>query len=423
MHKHKRFIFLLMLIFASAPVIDCTSQAGEVIFPVPSYDSAELKKVEAWEKTFAGQRITSTNVDTVKEFLHEAVYKIMKNPDLMGSRELWFEIVPYRPYEISPGRIAQTLRYAVQSRLDQKENLVAYGEVAGVPFPKPASGIEMAWNFDSNTRGDSSRLKHTGSIVDCRSGHERESVTNRWELSWIGRCDVPPIPKIADADNKRGIARTFFQRHLAPPDFVDTSLLEVRYRDHREEDLWVYTAAFRRIRRYPTSQRTDTIDGTDMIYDDQDGWYTHPTRNAYTAQGRADLLVSRHQAPGNLQRTESQGFWSGLQRERANHWVVEVVNKEPEYIYSRQIWYLDPETWQMNFKVMYNRRGELWKLYEFCHHEFPSHGGGKTAMPNAEHIVDIIRRHGSPAVREIMQVGGDIPLKQFTVNSLREKTY
>ncbi len=107
----------------------------------------------------------------------------------------------------------------------------------------------------------------------------------------MGRYDVQPMPKIPDEENTRGIARSFFQRHTAPADFVDTTMLELRYKDDREEDLWVYTAMFRRVRRYATSQRTDTIDGTDMIYDDQEGWYTHPTRNTYTAKGRADLLV------------------------------------------------------------------------------------------------------------------------------------
>ncbi len=204
---------------------------------------------------------------------------------------------------------------------------------------------------------------------------------------------------------------------------MDTTMLELRYKDDREEDLWVYTAMFRRIRRYSTSQRTDTIDGTDMIYDDQEGWYTHPTRNTYKAIGRADLLVARHQKPRIVQRSPGQGFWNGLQRERVNHWVVEVVNKDPNYIYSKQIWYLDPEVWQMNFKVAYNRQGELWKLFEMCKDEYPSAGGGKTVMPTTEHTIDFIRRHGSPGDRDIKEIGKPISLKQFTTRALQEKTY
>ena len=97
---------------------------------------------------------------------------------------------------------------------------------------------------------------------------------------------------------------------------------------------------FRRIRRYATSQRTDTIDGTDMIYDDQDGWNTSPAWNNYKYIGRADLLVGRHVDNTKVQRITGQGFWNGVQRERVNNFAVEVVSKDKDYIYSKQIWYL-----------------------------------------------------------------------------------
>lgn len=399
------------------------ARANELRFPTESYSDTELAAVRNWEKKQVGTRITTENVDQVKEFLHEAVYKALKEPQTFGTDLIWFEIVPYRTYTLSDGRIAATETYAPNSRLDAEGNLVGYGSVAGVPFPQPKTGLEMVWNFDSNTRGDCNHLFHTGTVVDCRTQHERDAGQLRWEMSWVGRYDVPPLPRIPDSDNPRGIARSYFQRHTAPVDFVDTTMLEIRYQSDREEDLWVYTAMFRRIRRYATSQRTDTIDGTDMIYDDQEGWYTYPTRNTYTALGRADLLVARHQDPANVTKQTGQGFWSGLQRERVNLWVVEAVNKDPNYVYSRQLWYLDPESWQMNFKVMYNRQGQLWKMYEMCYNEYPSHGGGTTQMPNAEHTVDFIRHHGSPGNRDIRSIGADIPLKRFTTRALQEKSY
>jgi hypothetical protein len=240
----------------------------------------------------------------------------------------------------------------------------------------------------------------------------------------MGRTDVPPVPKIPDEKNQRGIFHSFFQRHTAPADFADTTMLEVRYKDlNREEDLWVYTAMFRRIRRYATSQRTDTIDGTDMIYDDHDGWYTSPTRNTYKALGRADLLVVRHQDGEKVQRVTGQGFWNGATRERVNNWVVEVINKDPNYIYSKQIWYLDPENWQMNFKVMYNRQGELWKAYEMFYNEYPMANGQKAAYMSVEQTMDFIRHHGSPSKYSKHKLGVDIPLTQYQTSALKEKSY
>jgi hypothetical protein len=302
--------------------------------------------------------------------------------------------------------------------------LAGYGEVAGTPFPQPKTGLEIAWNFDGNTRGDSVHEILAGEVIDCRSRKERKTEQHRWDMYWIGRCDVPPVPKIPDEKNRKGLARSFFQRHAQPADFVDTTMLEVKYIDFkRPEDLWVYTAMFRRIRRYATSQRTDTIDGTDMVYDDHDGWYTHIIHNTYSYKGRADLLYPRHHDNSKQQRITGQGFWSGVQRERINHWVVEVKNKDKDYIYSKQIWYLDPETWQMNFKVMYNRQGQLWKLFEQLYNEYPSYGGEKTAFFSGDHIVYFIRRHGSADRRIVKEIGIDVPLTLYRTKSLKERSY
>ncbi len=398
--------------------------AEEFTYPTFSYEGESLQKVRQWEKEWAGKKITIENVDQVKDFLHEGVYLAMTKPETFGAKSLSFSIVPYRPYTVSTGLVAATKKHASSSKLDDERMLVGYGDVAGVPFPQPKTGIEMAWNFDSNTRGDSHQEIGTGTVVNCRTGNERKAGMLRWEQFWIGRYDTEPIPKIPKKDNPRGIARSWFQRHTAPVDFVDTTVLELKYLDHKRlEDVWVYTVMFRRIRRYSASQRTDSIDGTDMIYDDQDGWYTHVVHNTYDFKGRADLLVARHQDAGVLVRPKGQGFWDGVQRERTNHWVLEVKNKDKGYIYSKQIWYLDPETWQMNFKVMYNRKGELWKMYELFYDEYQTAKGEKTAVFSAEHVVDFIRRNGSPTIREMKEIGTYIRPDYFQTKSLKDKSY
>jgi hypothetical protein len=398
--------------------------ADTVSFPTFSYEGEELQKVRQWEKTWNNKKITAENVDQVKDFVQEGVYTAIKDPGIFNAKEIWFEIVPYKPYTLSKGVIEATQKYSSASKLDDKEMLIGYGKVAGIPFPQPKTGIEMAWNFDSNTRGDSHQEKQFGTIVDCKTGFERTSEQERYELFWIGRYDAPPVPIIEKEKNPRGIARSFFQRMLQPADFIDTTILEIKYIDpHRGEDLWVYTSMFRRIRRYANNQRTDSIDGTDMIYDDQDGWYTHLIHNTYEYKGRADLLVPRHQDSAKLEKAKGQGYWNGFQRERANHWVVEVKNKDKNYVYSKQIWYLDPETWQMNSKVMYNRQGQLWKMYEFGYNEYPSYGGQTTTVFNSEHIVDFLRYHGSTSLRNVLSVGTDIPLTQFRTKALKEKSY
>jgi hypothetical protein len=419
-------VFLCALLLSGSDVL---SQG--VKFPTPSFEGDELAKVREWEKTWAGKKVTSSNVDQVKDLLPDPVYNIMKNPKDFGADDIWFEVVPYREYKVSKGLIESTRKYAPQNKLDETLSLVNYGQVAGIIFPQPdlsdpvVAGTQMAWNFDGYTHGDSSYIINSpANIVDCRTGLERSAGQHRWELYWAGRHDVPPKPELPK--NKRGVHRTYYQRHSAPPDFADTGVLEVKYKDtSRDCDLWIYTAMFRRIRRYTTKQRTDMIDGTDLIYDDNHGWYTSINLNNYKYVGQKDLLLWRHQDdPFNkLTRKKGQGFWSGVQRERVKTWVVEAINKDKNYVYSKRVWYLDPENWQMNAQKIYDRQGKLWKYFEFGYDEFPGYGGEMVTITSAEHWVDLIRRHGSVGQYEIKKVGIDLPKKMFSIAQLQQQTY
>jgi len=425
---HRRSLYTLA---AACFVTVSFVPAAGIEFPTPSYRGQELSKVKDWEKVWVGKKVTAENVDPVKDLLPEAICTIMKNPGDFGADEIWFEVVPYRPYQLSKGLISSTLKYAPDAMLDENLTLVNYGNVAGIPFPQPdlsdpvKAGTEAAWNFDGYTHGDSSYMIYVpANIVDCRTGLERSAGMHRWELYWAGRHDAPPTPELPN--NKRGVHRTFFQRHKDPPDFADTGVLEVKYKDTKREcDLWTYTAMFRRIRRYSTSQRSDMIDGSDLIYDDNHGWYTHINLNTYKLIGQKELLSVRHQEDpyNSLTRKKGQGLWNGLQRERSKCWVVEVINKDPNYIYSKRIWHLDPENWQINYQEMYDRQGRLWKIYEFGYNEFKGYGGEMVTQTNVEQSLDLIRRHASVGQFQIKEVGINIPVETFTVANLQQRTY
>ena len=423
------FCWIILFLFLMEP----SALVAEVKFPTPSYEGEELAEVREWEKTWVGKKVSTANLDQVKDLLTDAVYQIMKNPRDYGAKgDFWFEVVPYREYGVSPGLTAATHRYASQAQLEGGVNLKNYGKVAGIPFPQPdmsdtvIAGSQAAWNFDAYTHGDGNYINNKpANIVDCRTGLERSSGQFRWMMFWSGRTDVPPKPELPK--NKRKIHRTFFQRMTDPPDFADTTILEVKYQDtSRDCDLWIYTAMFRRIRRYTTKQRSDMIDGTDLIYDDHDGWYTHINLNTYKLIGKRDLLIARHQEDPHksLSRISGQGFWNGVQRERVKCWVVEAVNKDPNYIYSKRVWYLDPENWQMNTQEMYDRQGRLWKLMEMFYNEYKmEEAEGVTTNINSEHTVDLIRRHGSVGQWEINVIGANFNKRIFAISNLQQLAY
>jgi len=423
--RRNSLITMLRLVMAVAVIVAFagSSIAAEIKFPTPCYEGEELAKVREWEKTWVGKKVSLDNVDQVKDLLIEPVYMIMKNPKDFGAPEIWFEVVPYRPYNVSKGVIENTHKYAPGAKLDKERWLTNYGKMSGYPFPNTENGDEMAWNFDAFTKGDSHKeTAYPAAVVDCKSKLERVAGHIRWELYWTGRCDLPPTPAVEK--NPKDIRRTFFMRMTDPADFRDTTMFEVIYNPKdRDEDLWIYTAMFRRIRRVAVKQRTDMIDGTDMVYDDQDGWYTHMTHNTYKYIGRKEILTPRHQDVKKPNRITGQVFSSGLQRERINTYILEVKNEDPYYIYSKQFWYLDPENWQMESKVMYDKEGRLWKVFEMYYGEVPGYGDTKSSTILCDVIVDLFRKHGGVSNRTNEFTGKPIPEEIFRVQNMQKFGY
>jgi hypothetical protein len=426
--KMRSFAVVLRLIMAVIlmAILAQASIAAEIKFPTPCYEGEELAKVREWEKTWVGKKVGVNNIDQVKDFLVEPVYIIMKNwKDFGGSGEgFWFEVVPYRPYNIAKSLIDNTLKYAPEAKLNEKRYLVNYGKMAGFPFPNVKdNGDEMAWNFDSNTKGDSHKeTAYPAANMDMKTKLERVAGHIRWELYWTGRSYIPPMPAVEK--NPKDIRRSFYMKMTDPVDFRDTAMLEIIYNpQNKDEDLWIYMSMFRRIRRVAVKQRTDMIDGTDQIYDDQDGWYTHVTHNTYKYVGRKELLTCRHQDIKRLKHIKSEGWFNNLQRERINTYVLEVKNEEPDYVYSKQVWYLDPENWQMDVKTMYDKEGRLWKVMDMFYDEVPGYGGAKVATIIADTTTDIIRKHSGTSIRTNEFTGKPIPEGIFTVGNMQKFSY
>jgi hypothetical protein len=116
-----------------------------------------------------------------------------------------------------------------------------------------------------------------------------------------------------------------------------------------------------------TAQRQDSAGGTDHTWDDYRGWFGHIPRNKYKFLGVTEILGSRNNemVPKEKWHTEvNQGYPYGTVRERCKVYVLQAVNKEANYMYSKRIWYLDPESFTLLDTDMYDRHGRLWKKFD-----------------------------------------------------------
>jgi hypothetical protein len=396
--------------------------ASDMRFFVPAYEGDALNKVREWEKVWAGKKIDKTNVDQVKDFMLESQVKVIKDPEYMNAKEYWFEIVPYQGATYSKGQIEMTKKFAPVARLDG-DMLVDYKNMAGFIFPEPKSGIEVMYNFDMQTKGDSRFETPDGYVVEPRTGIARGQARNRFEMFWSGRTYSEPYPAIPK--NPKDFRRTLMSKMLSPPDFVDNGILEIKYNDtKREDDEWFWMSRFRRIRRISQAQRGDNIDGTELIRDDSDGWYDHVNRNNYKLLGRKELLLVRNQDISKIKWIEGSGIFTGLQRERIDTFEVEAVYKEPNYTYSKQVFYIDPEQWNILIKKCWDEDGRLWRINENLYMQRKTIDGENACVPAGTMNWDVYGRHASfNLIKQVKDIGKNFPESIFTVHYLQKLAY
>jgi len=281
-------LFIIALVL-TAPVM---TGAREVVFPVSAYTPDELASVREWEKTWAGQKIDKNNIDRVAEFMPASYVEIYKNPQEWGGppEGNYFHIVPYRQIVETKGMIAATRKYAPLVKTDTGGKIVNYAEIAGFPFPAPKTGLEIAYNMECQTRGDTYDMRWRGGVVDPRKKSERISDQVFKEMFFIHRVDVDPRPAVLK--NPKGYHKGQFLHFNKPAEMHNSRLIVMKFIDETKEySSYLYYSEFRRIRRLSQAERTNAIDGQDQIYDDGNMWDGYLSRNTYTYTGKRMWMI------------------------------------------------------------------------------------------------------------------------------------
>ena len=76
--------------------------------------------------------------------------------------------------------------------------------------------------------------------------------------------------------------------------------------------------------------------------------------------------------------------------------MLEAVHKNPNYLYSKQIYYIDPECWYIIYADKYDKKGRLWKIFEFYGSvEKNVYNGESCYYGTHMHIIDVQRMHAT----------------------------
>jgi hypothetical protein len=240
----------------------------------------------------------------------------------------------------------------------------------GPPFPIPRSGVEVVWNHNLRWRG-----------IRVRKWQGRAAVTK------TGRARV--ILQIQDHAYPYGIAREskFKRQHpnvmfaiksktVSPQLLAGDGTLVIETIDQTRDPrkTWNYTQAIRRVVRVPlfaydfpapNSDSLQTIDGIFLFNGPPDrfDWRIVGKReiyvpyNAYRLQAdevRADRLLGPGHVDADAPRYELHRVW-----------VVEGVRRpDAQHIYSKRVFYVDEDSWNILLSESYDDDGELWRVGE-----------------------------------------------------------
>jgi hypothetical protein len=280
----------------------------------------------------------------------------------------------------------------------------------------------MAWNLESNTRGDTKDCARASAVVNPRTKAERKAVQPWMYDYYTGRCDVPPVPK--KPKNPKNIRRAYYLSIEEPLDVQGTRYMELRYLDiMKSDDVWVWFPLFRRIRRMGFSYKADTVDGTDLGPDDSGGWNGHVNLKTWNLVGRKEMLVARHQDPDKLTRVKGQSVWSGYMMERVNTYVLESKWKDPNAPYSKELLYMEPETYRTMQKVAWDRQGRVWRQFFYNCMMVKSLQGVEQLHNFEMYSSDLQRRHGGPGLDLVKTIGKEVPNRFWTIQNLQKMGY
>jgi hypothetical protein len=362
--KYKIIIIAIVLSLLWIIPSGARCSAKDIQFPVPAYSAEELNKVREWERQWAGKKIDATNIDKVAEFLPDSFLSVFKNPDVWGapSKGFYFYISPYQQVMPTQGVIEATKKYSPKVKRNPDGSIANTAELAGVPFPEPKTGLEIAYNVDFNTFGDNAHYRMYAANINPKSKTERIADLEFLQFSYIHRTEVEPTP--AMTRNPRGFHRGLFMAMRAPLPNTVLAVIESADPDRKKKGFYYY-GPFRRLRDIDLQAPID-LGYHDLTYDDVFPLGVNTKRFSYEYKGTRELLSTRHQDMGKVDRQEGQALANYLNFERCKVLVIEVVNNDLQYPDGKRLWFIDPETYMILWSEIYDKSKNAMKL--FIHH-------------------------------------------------------
>jgi hypothetical protein len=242
------------------------------------------------------------------------------------------------------------------------------GAIIGVPFPIPASGVEVIWNHILRFRVEiAERL--IGQAAVNRTGDY--NLVKLRDETMVG-YSLPGATEAA-LDN---VVLYFIQETVSPARLAGEILLVHETLDQTKEHrrAWLYNPGQRRVRRAPNVAFDNPGTGSDGLRtsDQFDIFNGSPERYDWKLVGKQEMIVpyNAYQLHSNKLKNTDIIRPLHINQEHARYelhrvWVVDATLKAGQrHLYKRRTFYVDEDSWQILAVDCYDGRDQLWRVQE-----------------------------------------------------------
>ncbi len=293
---------------------------------------------------------------------------------LMTKYALKLYTTDYKRVHPSKGYVKATNKYAGKPAIiDTGNNPRKIGikdYTAGLPFPNPKTGLEVAWNYQYSYNGDDGTFHYGVYWISAKEGVERwEEWVWEYIIRTLNRTDIKPRPAFKKF-KKKGIQYTSMTYAIQPYDKRGFGALYSRYVEPKDQEGWIYVPTMRRVLRNTFGSRGDAWNSTDLLYEDVRGYMGYPEWMNWKLKEKTTILAPVHagiplgkEARDKVFDFETWPHWNPKMKwEPRPVYVLEVTPKLKDYPYSKMIMYVDAETNFICMKDSYDKKGRLWKV-------------------------------------------------------------
>lgn len=349
-------------------------RAGNKEGTIPAWTGGDMKAPAGWKTgsprpdPYANEKrqftIDASNVDRYKDKLAPGQIEMLKT--IPGYR---MDVYPtQRSCGYPDFYYERTKKNATTAKLGENGHDLAEALGAAVPFPMPRNGAEAVWNHKLHWKGEGFYMSHAGYIPPKGSESLGEPIAQEeWETSPMWS---PSNKGIADA---RGVEYKLLNVFTGPPSIAGDATL-AQYNFSKPNDVWLYFASQRRVRRAPTYQYdSPTLNTENLLIVDQYLQFNGPLdRYDWKLTGKKELYVpyNTYRLNSSSNKVEDVVKPKFLSRDHTRYelhrvWVVEATLKDGmRHMFPKRTFYIDEDTWMILVADMFDAQGKVWRTTE-----------------------------------------------------------